>query len=316
MAKTGYLDLDSAQEQAYFNSLNSGDRFINACVQRKTVLFSYRRKKGVSRKSLLPACSSAWSLLSSVEKDAWTLAGSYCNLNGWRLFVRDYCYRVINGLIGVSVPNIYYQDIVGRLQIDSPANELKIFQPHPYRYYISKKVSGKKGMYEPFAVVERLSLPLKIGLSYKADLLPAVGYSALCGVCECGYNECGDVQDDNHPFCKFYAVVRRLYQGVNIDTNLEIYLDFTSDFKIVSNTLSNILGQFTGYSLYFHLNNLTGSLFVDNIISEHGSQNWARDPSCNDIHRDFTRAFYQVPAHWSAVTIPSGSFFESEYFIS
>ena len=291
MAKTGYLDLDSAQEESYFGVLTSGDRFINTCVQRKTTLLSARRKKGVSQRSLLPACSEAWASLTTEQKDAWTLAGSYCSLNGWRLFVRDYCYRVVNGLVGIATPNNYHQALVGQLTIEAPADELKIIQPHPSVYYISKKVAGTKSMYTPIEVSERLILPLQIGLSYKSNL----------------------VKTESDGFAKFYAIVRRLYQGNNIDQVLEINIDLISDWKTATVTLSSILGQYTSYNLYIHLYHLTGTLLIDNIKAIHTSQNWVRDFSCQDIHQDFTRAFYQVPKHWTALIIPDGAFFESVY---
>lgn len=291
MVKLGYLDLDSAQEESYFGALTSGDRFINSHVHRKVVLNSYRRKKGVSQKSLLPVCSVAWASLSSAQKLAWSTAGSYCNLTGWRLFVRDYVYRVINEIEGIATPNNIHQALVGQLQIDSPADELKIIQPHPSTYYISKKVAGTKNQYEPIAVNERLILPLQIGLSYKSNL----------------------VKTEDDGFAKFYAIVRRLYQGNNIDHFLTIDLDLQTDWKTQIATLSNILGQYTSYVLYFHLYHLTGTLLVDNIKVNHSGSNWVRDPSCQDIHQDFTRAFYQVPAHWSALIIPNGAYFESVY---
>jgi hypothetical protein len=291
MATTGYIDLETSQEEAYFGALSSGDCFIVPIIKRKIAPLSFRRRKGVSQKSLLPVCSEAWATLTTEQKAAWSTAGSYCNLNGWRLFVRDYCYRVVNGIEGIATPNNYHQALVGQLQIDAPADELKIIQPHPSTYYISKKVAGTKSHYEPVAVNERLLLPFQIGLSYKSDL----------------------VKTQSDGFAKFYAIVRRLYQGNNLSQVLEINLDLQADWKTVTNTLSFILGQYTSYSLYFHLYHLTGTLLVDNIKAVHSSQNWVRDPSCQDIHQDFTRAFYQVPAHWSALIIPDGSFFESVY---
>jgi hypothetical protein len=270
MAKTGYIDLTTAEEEA---------------------LLSYRRKKGVSQKSLLPACSEAWASLTTEQKEAWTLAGSYCALNGWRLFVRDYCYRVVNSLPGIATPNNYHQALVGQLTIEALADELQIIQPHPSVYFISKKVTGTKSQYEPVAISERLVLPLQIGLSYKADL----------------------TKTEADGYAKFYAIVRRLYQGQNLDQVLEIDLDLQTDWKTSTATLSSILGQYTSYNLYFYLYHLTGTLLVDNIKSIHTSQNWVRDFACQDIHQDFTRAFYQVPKHWSALIIPDGAFFESVY---
>lgn len=291
MGKVGYVDLDTAQEEAYFGALSPGDRFIVPRVRRKVVPMSYRRKKGISQRSLLPTCSAIWAGYSDAQKLAWKTAAGYCSLTNWRLFVKDKCYRVVNDIAGEATPNNFHQALVGELSIEAPADELKIIQPHPYTYFISKKVSGTKSQYAPIAINEKLVLPLQIGLSYKSNL----------AVTEAG------------GFAKFYAVVRRLYQGVNIDTILEINIDLVADWKTVTATLSSVIGQYTSYNLYFHLYKVRGTLLVDNIKAVHSAQNWARDPACNDIHQDFTRAFYQVPAHWAAVTIPDGSFFESVY---
>lgn len=291
MAKVGYIDLDTSQENLYFGALNPGDRFIVPHVRRKTNLVSVRRKKGVSARSKLQECADSWNALTQDERDYWKLAGSSCALTGWKLFVKDKCLRIANDRPGNSSPSVLHQALVGQLTIEPPADELKIFQPHPYSYYISKKVSGRKNQYYPLLINEKLSLPLEIRLSYKSNL----------------------VKTQSDGFAKFYAIVRRLYQGLNRDELLEINLDLQSDWNIASNTLYSVLGQYTSYILYIHLFHLTGTLFVDNIQSRHGGVNWARDPACNDIHQDFTRAFYQVPAHWSALEIPDGSYFESVF---
>jgi len=291
MSKTGYIDLDSAQEAAYYGVLTPGDRFIAPRVRRRVDLMSARRKKGVSQRSLLPVCSENWALMTQEQKNAWNAAGAYCNLTGWKTYVRDKCYRVVNDIAGDATPDNYHQGLVGQLTIEAPADELQIFQPHPFAYYVSRKVAGKKSMYTPTLVTERLVLPLQIGLSYKSDL----------------------VQTEPDGYAKFYAIVRRLYQGNNIDTVLEIDLDLSTNWKTDTATLSSILGQYTSYALYFHLYHVRGTLLVDNIKAVHSAQNWVRDPSCQDIHQDFTRAFYQVPKHWSALIIPDGSFFESVY---
>lgn len=291
MGKVGYIDLDTAQEEAYFGALTAGDRFIAPRVRRKVSLMSVRRKKGVSQRSLLPVCADVWNTFTTEEKEAWTTAGAYCNLTGWKLFVKDKCARIINDIAGNATPSVYHQALVGELKIESPADELKIFQPHPYQYFISQKVTGHKGMYAPVSVNEKLVLPLQIGLSYKSDL----------SVTEAG------------GYAKFYAIVRRLYQGNNLEQVLEIDLDLSHDWQTETATLSSLLGQYTSYSLYFHLYKVRGTLLIDNLKAIHSTTNWVRDPFCNDIHADFTRAFYQVPKHWTALIIPDGSFFESVY---
>lgn len=291
MARSGYITLTSEIEEKYFSGLQSGDRFTFPRISKKIALMSFRRKRGVSARSLLPACAEIWNAYTTEEKQAWNDAGAFCNLTGWKLFVKDKCFRMVNDLIGEAVPNNFHQALIGQLFIGGTDDEMKIFQPHPYEYYISKKISGFKNMYSPFLIRERLRLPFQIGLSYKSDLetTEAGGYA------------------------KFYAIVRRLYQGRNINEVLEINLDLQSDWKTETATLSFILGQYTSYSLYLHLYKVRGSLYIDNVKAIHSGQNWTRDFACNDINQVFTRAYYQIPKHWTALTLQPDSFFESIY---
>lgn len=291
MARSSYIQLTSVQEEAYYSALQSSDRFIVPSIRKKINLLSVRRKKGISAKSMLPLCSETWKAMTQLQRDAWNTAGTYTYMSGWKLFVKDYCYRVKNDIAGVATPNNYHQALVGQLHIDAPDSELKIFQPHPYSYYISKKVTGKKGMYLPYLVQERLALPFTIGLSYKSNLT-SVGAGA---------------------FAKFYVIIRRLYQGQNIDHRLDIDLDLITDWKTVSSVLSALITSYTSYSLYIHLYNVQGDLFIDNIKAKHTGANWARDQFCNDINQGFTRAFYQVPKHWVALIFPENAWYESVY---
>jgi len=170
MAKTGYITLDPAEVDQYFSNLQPDDRLVAGKIRVKKTIFSRKRKAGVTQKSLLPQVAALWNGYTQEQKDAWSAAGAECNLNGWRLFVRDQCYRIKNDIVGEATPVILHQDLVGNLHIESPADEIKIAQYHPAFYWISHKVYGKKGMYEPVKVTEAFSLPLTIGLNYKADL--------------------------------------------------------------------------------------------------------------------------------------------------
>lgn len=291
MAKTEYIDLLPAQSELFYKSLNAQDRFINARVAKKIVFFSRKRKKGLSQKSLLPVIADFWAGLSEVQKSAWSAAGAECGLNGWRLFVQDMCARIYNDIAGVATPSLFHQSWIGNLKVEAPANEIKITQLHPRFYWISQKVTGKKGMYEPVKITEDFSLPLKISLNYSADL----------------------VSTGEGSFAKYYASVWRTYQGVDIPQILEIPLDLQTAWKSAENTLSTVVGQIIGYSLFFHLYNVTGNLYIDNVKSEHSAQNWVRDSYCKDILQGFTRAFYQIPMHWAGVIVPAGAQYDSIY---
>ena len=136
---------------------------------------------------------------------------------------------------------------------------------------------------------------------------------AVFGVSEFAVSEFGNEVGPDECFAKFYARFWHSYQGRNLYTDLEINLDFLEDWQITEDTLTNLLGYVVGYELNFHLINLRGTLYIDNIKAEHSGQNWARDPYCRDINQGFTRAFYQIPKNWAAITSPAGTWFESFY---
>lgn len=291
MAKVEYIDMLPATSELYYKSLTPQDRFTHARVTKKVTHFSRKKVKGLTQKSLLPQVSQAWALLSPAEKTAWTTGGVPRNLNGWRLFVQDKCARIKNDLAGNATPTILHQSWVGNLKIEAPASELKIVQNHPVFYWVYKKVTGKKGMYEPVKVTEGFALPLVLTLSYSSNLTSTGAGS----------------------FAKFYAVVWSSYQGVDRQTVVEIPMDLISDWKTVSATLSWVYGHVIGYTLYFHLYNVQGDVYIDNVKATHSGQNWVRDTYCEDILRGFTRAFYQIPDHWAAEILPAGAFYDSIY---
>lgn len=313
MAKTSYVDILPGLEDQFFAGVKSSDRFQFARLVRKTTLYSVKKKKGLSARSLLPVIAVLWGGLSSAEKTVWTNAGAECNLNGWRLFVKDTSARIKNDLPGVAVPSLLHQAWVGGLRIEAPASELKIIQIHPRFYWILKKVPKKKGMYEPVPITEDLAIDFKISLNYRAELV-------LAGPA---------------PSATFYARFWHSYQGADQYSDFVITLDLDTTaepddgWKKAEATISlfgvgpfgdtifaaesELLGYYIRYDLFIHLKDLTGDLFIDNVKVIHSSQNWVRDSICNDINQGFTRAFYQIPKHWAAVILPGGASFESIY---
>jgi len=313
MVQTSYIDLTPEEEDLFFKTLKSSDRFQYPRITRKLTLFSVKRKKGLSQRSFLPQIAELWNGFSEAEKQAWNAAAVDQVKNGYNLFVQDQSIRIKNDIAGVATPSLLHQSWVGYLNIEAPATEIKIAQYHPRAYWISRKVTGKKGMYEPVLVTEDFAFPFRIQLSYKANL----------------------VSQGAGSFAKFYALIRRSFQGVDYYTGCEIPLDFDTsgegadgwkkgnasvslfgvsgfgDFNFGSE--SAFLTYYVGYTLYFHLYNLRGTLFFDNIVAEHSSQNWARDPFCKNINEGFTKAFFQVPKNWVAVELPDGATFESFY---
>lgn len=291
MAKTTYIDLPAGTEDMYFSGLKSSDRFVFSRVVRKDTLLSVKRKNGISARSLLPQIAALWAALSDVVKASWKTAGDEMALSGWQLFVQDQTIRILNGLPGTITPSTLHQSWVGNLKISAPADEIKIIQLHPREYYVSQKVIGKKSMYTPTLVTEDFTLPLQIGLNYKSNLTSVAGGS----------------------FAKMYALVWYRYQGLNLAHELSVPLNFNTDWKHAEATITTLVSSVVGYDLYFHLKGLQGDLYFDNIEAYHNSQNWARDPFCKSIALTFTRAFYQIPKNWAAVTLPDGAEYDTIY---
>jgi len=291
VAKVSYVDIPVEVTADYWRQLTPQDRYTFSRVSKKINLQSRKRKAGVSGRSLLPQIAGLWEGLTQGEKDDWTLAGGYSGLNGWRMFVKDTSARIINELAGVASPAVLHQAWVGQLHIEAPATELKIVQYHPAFYYVSRKKTGTKGQYEPVKITEFFTLPLDLEVSYKNEL----------------------TSEGAGSYAKLYAKVWSLYQGRDIETDVEIPLTGIGGWQTGSATLSSVVGQPIRYDLYIHIYNMTGDLFVDNIKAEHGGQNWVRDTYCDDINQGFTRAFYQVPKHWTGLVAPAGAWFESIY---
>lgn len=291
MAKVTYISITPGLENQYFSGIRIIDRFNYARVGLKNTLLSAKSKKGLSQKSLLPTVNLLWQAMTSADRSAWESAGAVCNKTGFRLFTQDYCARRFNGLEGVAIPSLLHQSLIGNIHIEAPAVECKISQIHPKFYYVYKKVTGKKGMYEPVLVTESLTLPFTLSLNYAANLVSqGVGSFAKC-------------------YVRFWYS----YQGVDKYHDLEISLDLITDWKYATAVLNSLQTIVIRYDVYFYLYNLRGDLYFDNIGLWHGGINYARDQFCNDINQGFTKAFYQIPKNWSAEILPTGAIIDSIY---
>jgi hypothetical protein len=291
MAFVSYVDINPADEQQMFKGLLPDSRFLYSKIKKKTTLFSAKKKKAVSQRSLLPQIAACWAGLSDAQKIAWTTAGSYCGLNGWRTFVAEQSIRLKIGYAIPSTPSNFHNAWLGYMSVQSPATQILIAQYHPAGYYVHKKVTGFKKVYAPVFVQEAMSLPLQIGISYICDLF--------------------SLNPDHR--ARFYAVVRSSYQGVDRETTVEI--NFINDFQwhTAVATLSSVLGYVIGYTLYIELYNYKGDLWFDQVKAIHGAVNWARDKACYDINVTFTNQFYQIPKNWVAIELPDGALYKSDY---
>lgn len=297
MAKTSYIDIPTELEEAYYSDLQPGDRFVRPNIRRKSPAISRRKRKELAGRTYLKKCSEYWQNMTDTEKQNWHDYDYHSQKHGWRRFVEAQSTRINLGIAGKAIPNQYWQDMVGKILIESPAEEIKLIQPHPSTYWKKVKVTGKDNMYKPVEINEGLSLPLQIGLSYKTDLSStATDY-----------------------FVKFYANIRHLYQGQNLDYKLAITLPLAEGWNRKTVTLNPTnfedepKGRIIAYNLYIHAYKVQGTILFDHLLSQHSGNNYARDPFCNQIDRTFTKEWYQIPKHWAVMTLPDGAQYGSVY---
>lgn len=291
MAKTSYIQVPPELEDKFYKAVQTMDRFIIPRLKPKIGLFSRKRKTEIASRSYLSQCAALWNNFTDEQQQAWKDVDPHSQQHGYRTFIADQAQRIKLELAGVATPNQYHQDLVGKLLIESPADELKITQLHPSSYWISQKVEGKKNMYQPIEISESFSLPLKITISYKSDL----------------------TSTGEGSFAHFYTVIRHLYQGQNLSYNLIVSIPLQSHWNKKDITISSLIGQAVSYDLYIHLYNVTGTLLIDNVKAEHSGSNWAIDSFCNKIEQTFSRGFYQVSQPWAPITLPTGSSYKSIY---
>jgi len=294
MAKVSYVNIPSGLEALYKKGLQAGDRFTFSRVRLKDLFLSRSRVKGITQRSLLVSLSPVWQAFSSAQQLAWKDAGSECGLTGFKMFVVDTAARLRAGLTGYATPNTIYQALVGRMEVLAPATGLQIEQSHPSSYFVQKKVTGTRSQYSPVAVNEPFGFPLTISISWHTDLISA-GAS---------------------PRARFFCVVYHSYQGLTLQTTVEIPFGLTDSWRSATATIAGVLGPVQGYSAFIEIVNARGNLYFDNVQILHNGENWARDAACNNIAQAFTKAFYQVPRHWAPTNISDGADFGSFYFVS
>lgn len=291
MAKVSFVSIPVGLENQYSQVLEAGDRFAFAHVKVKRLFSSRVRKKGMSQKSLFPILSPVWAGFSDAERLAWGSAGDHSHMSGWRLFVQDTSGRIANGISGYATPSDLYQSRVGRMTVVSPAVGLKIEQLHPQTYFVNHKIAGTKSQYVPVQVIENLTLPVSIAISYKSNL---VGAGAS-------------------PRARFFINVYSSYQGNDLENLCVIDFDLVHDWERKTASISGVVGKFRGYTAYVEIYNARGDLFFDNVDIIHGGINFARDPFCNSIQTTFTKAFYQIPRNWIATGPVTDTFYRSVY---
>lgn len=292
MAKISYKLIPPEFDISYSRALSINDRYTFSSVRRARLFTSRARIKNITQKSVLPLASQAWALLDTSARALWESAGVQSNLTGWRLFVKDFAWCQKLELGSPLLPSDEYQVEVGRISITAPASSAQIAQLHPNTYYVLRKITGTKSMYEPVQIIENFQLPLELSLSWKTTLTSA------------GAN----------PRARAFVVVYSHYQGRDMETVLELPFGLSDEWQRDSVTLSQVIGRVKGYTVFIEASDVVGEIFFDNLSLVHSGQNWARDPYCYNVASTYTKAFFQIPKHWVTINVPEGAFYDSFYY--
>lgn len=279
MAKVSYTDPNAAELAGLYNVARIADRFTFSRAVKKRSFLSADKIAQITSRSYLRDISTLWKTLDSDEKAAWKAVDQRSRKNGWQMFVKDCSARFRSDIAGIAIPNSYHQDYIGNINIEEGAGRYQIKQSHPNTYYVQRRVSGCKSMYQSVEIKEDFYLPFELSLSFKSLL----------------------ESDGSDPYCRFFALVISHYQGRDIETLLTIEIPLNSDWDRETVILSSVLGVARYYDLYFDLKDVKGNLYFDNIVALHNGQNWARDPYCDKIESTYSRTWRQIAQNWELV---------------
>ena len=291
MALVGALVIPPELKEAFDRLIGIVDNRNRGAVRKIGYLQSREKILKVTNRSLLPQVSALWSGLTIQQKNEWALAGLVDVKKAYNLFTQDTCYRLKYNIAGIATPSEYHQYMVGRLEINAPADHATLAQWHPHLYYVSKKMAGSTTVREDVAIYETLVLPLTISASYRCNIVPTSAGSRA----------------------RMYAKIYSTYQGENIET--EVGFDFTLETGWTSGTAtaSTVIGIVSHYDLWIEFIDCRGWFEWDNVVAEHTGTNWARDKRCNDVNNELSKINYQIEKSWEEQALPIGSAFSSVY---
>lgn len=291
MAKVAYVNPDPDLKDRFTKLFAPVYKTRNSSLRWNGRIIPARKKKDYVTKSLLPEIRELWKGLSDADRSAWSDAAAVSDYSGWQQFVQDTAYRIKFEIPGVATPSTLHQYKVGRIVLAEPADFFRLEQLHPVKYFQMVKVPGTKSQREPEAVIEQLTLPLTIGLSYRTNL----------------------TSNGPNPYCKFYAKVIRSYQSLDLEEEVGFDIPLSSTWDRETATLTDVVGVARWYSLYIELNDVLGTIEFDILQSEHSGSNFARDFRCTNISSGLTNYNYQLPASWAADAPEEGVTFGSVY---
>lgn len=335
MAKTRFIDVPDELKGLQAKSVQQRDRFLYGVVQGQKSLLPRSQRRALSRKAIINSpmegrgslfryLSPLWRGLNSTQKNTWKDAAAYSNLTNWQLFISDNAARIRNSLTLEVPPSDLWQVRAGQILIADPASSICLKQEHPLDYWVTQKVPGKPWKYQLLRLTESFALPLTITIRYTSNLElvgDGAGYTPPAGdAVDFELQEytppegnAADFSFAGGAYARFAADVWTSYQGEDVFQRYSLNFSPTADWTELTRTIDGLRGILIGYTLYLEISGYRGELLFDNIESVHGGTNWARDPRCDDISKEFKKAFAIVPPFWVPVDLPEGASFSSQY---
>lgn len=302
MARTTYIDTPDELKNQQRRAFQKRDRYILGVMQSQRRELSKAQKKLLKRTAIINSpqegrgslfryLAPLWRGLTTEQKDVWRTAGARSFLTNWQTFISDNAARIRNSLTLEVPPSELWQVRAGYIEIAAPASEIILKQEHPLSYVVAQKIRGTPWKNELVTITETFSLPLELSIAYKSDLTAEGGTQRA----------------------RYFARVWTSYQGEDIETDIEINFNPSTDWTLGEVSTSGLRGILIGYTLFLEIVGYRGTLLFDNIRAVHTGTNWARDPRCDDISKTFAKAFAVVPPFWLPVSLPAGSSFSSQF---
>lgn len=324
MARVSTQEVPDELRPLFQKSVEQRDRYILGVAQGHKRLPSDRQRKElkrsaninspqVGRGSMFKFFSPMWRALTTEEKEVWRNAGSYSGISGWQLFISDNAARARASLEFGIPPDELWQVRAGRIAITDPEGVVLLSQSHPLNYVVTQKVRRMPWKEEVVAVQENFGLPLQIQIRYKSNLTPSDASFSQFGSDFYGDSFYGGEGGGGGQVARFFARVVTSYQGVDRVRDLVIDFDPSTDWELLTATLSTTYGYIISYTLFLEIRGYTGEILFDNIRAIHSGQNWARDPRCDNVSRQFTKGFAQVLPFWETLEFGPGASFASYY---
>ena len=277
MVKTQTIQIPPGLERLQRQAVQQRDRFFLSVVQAQRSELPLNRKRQLRRQSLFSILSPFWRSLTDDEKQSWRLAGAPTGLTNWQAYISQAAgYRRV-GSVSPPVPSNFHTGNIGMIANSGVNDALSIRQLHPQKYLVTRPIPGQRWKSQLITITEPFSFPISFSFNYL--YMP-------------GLNPVGAAPSAT-------ISIRSSYQGKDIFEDYSADLSVTGVWTPVEIVVPRQLGYFVSYSVYIHCLVTPATLYFDNVDITHTGTNWARDPKCNAVDRQFRRAFSLVSPFWS-----------------